>query len=150
MRFDRFKARISKVKQSNVTGWSNFTDPNRKEIDTLFEFSKNRIFFTESQQNKGLTLETSSKYATSNFENGMKYSFGKAYNDDDKKIFQITVGNHGFSSQLNINWWNKIICNCIHGRYIINKEWFYRTLVTAAIGFLFATIGILIGYYLRK
>ena len=39
-----------------------------------------------------------------------------------------------------------MICNIIHGRYLINREWFYKTLVTAAIGFLFAIIGSSVGY----
>ncbi len=150
MRFYRFKAKISKVKHAPIIGVTNFFDPNRNDVSTLFEFSKNRIFFTDKQIAGKLTLETSSQYATSTFENGMKYTFDKVYNEHDKKIFQITVGNQGFSSPLQINWYNKILCNCVHGRYLINQEWFYKTLVTAAIGFLFAIIGIVIGYYLRK
>lgn len=146
MRLDRFKADILSVSRPPLT-LQEFNKP----IDITFEFSKNRIFFTQAQRKMNLILEPrSDRYATSDFKHGMKYTFDKVYDENDKLRFQINVGNRNYSSFIKLSWHDRIICNMIHGRYIITREWLYKTVIVAAIGFLFGVIGIIIGYYLRK
>ena len=142
MQFNRFKAEIISISRPPLQ-LPEFNKP----IDKTFVFSRNRIFFTQEQKEMHLRLEPpSDKHATSDFKHGMKYTFDKAYDNNDNLRFQISVGNNNYSSYLRIDWWNKFLCNVIHERYIISRDWFYRTLVTAAIGFLFAIIGNMIGY----
>jgi hypothetical protein len=142
MKLTRFKAAILNVNRPPLE-LPDFNEP----IDNVFEFSKNRIHFNKSQRDKHLILEPSStRHATSKFKDGIKYSFDKVYDNNDNLRFQITVGNNNYSSFIKLGWWDKIICNCIHGRYIITREWLAKTFIATIIGFLFALIGSTIGY----
>jgi hypothetical protein len=130
MRLDRFKAEILKVSRPPLE-LPEFNKP----IDKVFEFSKHRIFFTQKQKEEHLILEPGSdRYATSDFKHGMKYTFDKVYDENDKLRFQITVGNHDYSSFIRLSYYDKIICNFIHNRYwLLNeKQWFVTFLLSLA------------------
>ncbi len=78
------------------------------------------------------------------------YQLDKIRDKEDNKQFQITYTT-GDKYILKLDFWNKFLCNWIHKRYVINKdggEWFFKSIIAATIGFLFALIGLWIGYRL--
>jgi hypothetical protein len=135
MRFDRFKAEILQVHDNTPVIGLEILNTNRKRISRIFEFSKNRIFFTDEQKSVPLSLEPpSTVHSTSSFKDGMRYKFDKVYDDKDKRRFQISVGNTPYSSYLKIDRRNRIICNIIHNRYwLLNeRQWFITFLLSLA------------------
>jgi hypothetical protein len=132
MRINRFKGRILNVARPPLA-LLEFNKP----IDDVFVFSRSRIFFNDQQMQQHLILEPPSPiHSTTSFRNGIKYSFDKIYNDYDKKVFQITVGTHSYSSPIKLNWINKIKCNILHNRYFIqrNKDELYKIIFAAVVG----------------
>lgn len=110
----------------------------------IFEFTRSKILFTKRQTNK----EYFQIFESCKIIDKTKYTFAKAYDDNDKKRFQIAYGEDDCKAFLKINWWNKIKCNIIHGRYFLHREreWFIKTIIAALIGFAFGLIGTYLGY----
>ena len=140
-----FKAEILNV-QNEVS----FAELNNKKVtNRFFEFSRSKIFFNTPQKNEKLFLEPPSPvHSTSTFKDGIKYTFDKVYDDNDKKIFQITVGNHSYTSPIRISPYNRVKCNFIHKRYFIqkNKDELYKIIFAAIIGAIISAISTIRGY----
>ena len=110
----------------------------------ILTFKKYKIIFPKEFITQTLHLEF---FGACPFQNNAKYTLDKALDTNDKIKFQITINNE-CKAFININWYNRIKCNIIHKRYLIDREreWFLKTLIAALLGFLFAIIGSSIGY----
>ncbi len=117
--------------------------------NTHVKFSRYRIFLEDEQINRIWYDPLLVQPVTHKSE----YTFDKKLNKEDKKQFTIILTqrlnllDNGIH-HLDINLWNKIKANIIHKRYWVDreKEWFIKTLIAAAIGFVFGIIGSWIGY----
>lgn len=123
-------------------------DVGGKKSFALFSFSKAKIWFGKNQKADMYSLGII--HGVCNFSNGAEYTFDKGYNKDEKKVWFISSlnGNTDCKSVINLDTWNKIKCNIIHGRYFLyrEREWFIKTIIAAAVGFIFGLIGTGIGY----
>ena len=117
------------------------------------KFSKNKIYFTDEALKKAGYISN----GLDPFNNGKTFRHTEIYElirldkyDVDRmkgSKFQVK-----FQSGTKINiasgGWNGILMRFIHDRYWIqkNKDWFIKTLIAAAIGFIFGLIGSIAGY----
>lgn len=137
----RFKAKIKNLMGNpspDVTGKKSFG---------IFQFSKKRIWFTK--HHKSEIYSASLYFGVNDFSNGAEYTFDKGLTKEEKKDWLITsLNGKECKASLQLNLWNKIKCNIIHGRYFIyrEREWFLKTLIAATVGFFFSLIGLWIGY----
>jgi len=112
-------------------------------IDITIKFNKYRVLLDEKQINR---ISLDAPYDKFMLSDKMDYTFDKKVNKVDKKQFSVLLFDSYY--HLKISNIDKIKANIIHGRYWLyrEREWFLKTLVAAAIGFLFAITGQRIGY----
>ena len=110
--------------------------------DGTITFTRSRIKLKDFQ--KGRLLNNIMAQQT--ISDDTKYTFSKGYNRSDNKVFFVEIDSVKFV--LGISKWNKIKANVIHNQYWIDREkdWFIKTLIAAAIGFIFGIIGSIAGY----
>ncbi|MFC4263844.1 hypothetical protein ACFOWM_13185 [Ferruginibacter yonginensis] len=138
-----------KTFKAKIHGTVSIRQGEQSPIDQTITFTKYKIKLKDEQINRiyfdPLLVQV--------VADKMEYSFDKKLNKDDKKMFSIILKQKlnaldNCLYHLDISLWNKIKANIIHNRYWLDreKEWFFKTLVAATIGFLFAVIGGKIGY----
>ena len=155
LRIRRFSARIIDCVQDNQSGFGM-----SKSDFQIFDFSKSKIFLTKRQLSSSIyTLNFASQMEEYRFvthcliKDWTNYTLEEQYNSDDEKQFKIffkdNAGDTNCSSFLEMNWWNKVKCKCIHGRYWFQREieWFYKTIISVIISLL---IGGIIGGIVGK
>lgn len=146
----RFKAEIL-----GLLGESKFKDIGMVEPghNKPFRFTKSKIYFTSQHKNDAyyIHLNRTNGELQGAITDKCAYTFSKDYDRDDKKRFIISLYDLNHAAYLKLNWWNRIKCNIVHKRYLFQREgdWFWKTVITACIGFIFSLIGIIVGYYLR-
>lgn len=114
-----------------------------------FSLSKRKIFFNLSE---GESINDLGDKLIVHY--GQEYSLLKVYKDDDfmewskKARFQAKF-NDEKRVALIMDRWNGIKLRIIHNRYWVQKnhDFLFKTLIAAAIGFLFAIIGTSVGYH---
>lgn len=118
------------------------------QLGTTYEpkthFSKSQIFISPLP-----THENRITVQNETINTGTRYSLDKIFADTGKKLYQITLnGKPNCTSIIRIDWYNKIKCNLLHRRYIFQREedWFWKAIITTAIGFAFSLISLWIGY----
>ena len=135
--------------KAKIHGLVSISREGQSPVDTTITFTRHRIKLTDEQIGRFYLDPMVVQEVVHNAE----YDFDKLLNKEDKKQFSIILrqklnnldkGVH----HLDISRWNKIKANIIHHRYWLyrEREWFVKTLIAAAIGFLFALIAGVIGY----
>ena len=134
----RFKAQIL-----GAVGTATISVPGK--IKEQFIFSRSRIFFTKNHTETSYYIHIPLAFE---FRNEANYTFDKVYDKDEKKRFRIVFTNGIHSSFIKLNGINRIKCNIVHKRYLFQRDpdWFWKTLIAAAIGAIFGFIGSGIGY----
>ena len=122
------------------------TDGYPTPLRTPFIFTKRKVLFSKKHGEKiyHLTIPLGCPFQT-----GSDYELRTEYDKEDKKRFVIEFNyNMNCKSYLKINWYNRFKLNWIHKRYLIHRDpdFFWKTLFSAFIGFLFGLIGIIAGY----
>lgn len=133
-----------KAKIISCTDLSTLSRP--AEVGIPFHFTKRNILFSKRHTQKRYYLSIP---LACPFQHETQYTFDKVHDKEDKRRFIIYLNSDkNCGSYLQLTIWNKIKCNIIHHRYFIDreKEWFWKTLIAAAIGFVFGVIGSSIGY----
>lgn len=122
---------------------------NEPPIDEIITFSRYRIILKKEQINRIFYTPVQQQPIT----HRSQYEFDKILNKNDKKMFAIILKERlnkldSGIKFLDISMWNKIKANIIHHRYWIDreKEWFLKSIITAAIGAIFAIMGAYVGY----
>lgn len=115
----------------------------QKPVDITVTFNKYRVLLEDNQIGR-ITLDPPwDKFIVAD---KMEYRFDKKPNKEDKKMFSVYLFDNLY--HLQISFWGKIRANIIHHRYWVDREkdWFLKTLIAAAIGFIFGLIGSIAGY----
>ena len=135
--------------KAKIHGIVSISQEGQSPVDTTITFTGYRIKLTDEQIGR-LYLDP---MLVQEVVHNAEYDFDKLRNKEDKKQFSIIL-KHRLNNldkgihHLEISKWNKIKANITHHRYWLyrEREWFIKTLVAAAIGFLFALIAGTIGY----
>lgn len=142
-------AEMFKTFEAKIHGTVLISEGPNKHIDATLTFTRYKIRLKDNQLNR-IYLDP---MLAQLIVDKMEYDFDKRLNQNDEKVFSIILKQRLNNLDkglyhLDINLWNKIKANIIHHRYWIDreKEWFFKTIVAAAIGFLFGVIGSRIGY----
>ncbi len=139
----RFKAKISSAVGLTTYGGqpTNVGEP--------FIFSKKKIYFSKKHNGEMYYLSIA---LACGFKNESVYDLQIIEDREGKNRKAVMIGKDAACiSFIKMNAWNRFKCNLIHKRYLFQRDpdWFWKTAITAGIGFIFSLIGIVVGYNLK-
>lgn len=136
----QFKAKIL----SAISVITEDAGPSRVTKD--FSFTYRRILFDKRHDKRQYFLSIP---LSCQFQHESEYTLATSYDKEGIKRFVITIGgDKNCSSYIEFSLWNRMKCNIVHKRYLPQRDsdWFYKTIIATAIGFLFGLIGVALGY----
>jgi hypothetical protein len=128
--------------KAKIFGAGLLTRPGDKQKDHFVTFTKRRTKLKPEQIERIIYGLNADKVFIHNAE----YKFDKLPDKDENIKFSVIINGDIF--YLDIDVWNKFKANVIHGRYWLyrEREWFAKTIISLAIGFLFGLLGQKIGF----